>query len=111
MNRVKKISLITKTYEIDDIGQTIEKISKAERFAYVRDVSQSEFFNAGQNGFKPSKVFDVLVTEYNDEDEIECDDTFYQVYRTYTNYNTGRVELYTEKRVGEDDVEPGPFSA
>lgn len=111
MNRVSKINLITKGYEQDDFGQFIETVYKTEVFAYVRDISQSEFFNAGENGFKPEKVFDVLVTEYDDEDLLEWNGSYYQVYRTYTNQNTGRVELYTEKRVGTNDAKPAPVSA
>ena len=68
-------------------------------FAYVRSASQSEFFNAGEAGFKPDKVFDVLLTEYDGQSGVEFGSDVYTIYRTYDR-DDGRVELYAEKRVG-----------
>lgn len=104
MNRAYTIYLIDKTYEPDEIGQMIPTEKKTEVFAYVRDISQSEFFNAGQNGLKPRKAFDVRVFEYGGQEDIEWEGQNYHVYRSYTNMVSGRVELYTEIRVGEDDT-------
>lgn len=105
MNRVSKIKLINWTYEPDSIGQLVPTATKTEVFAYVNDVSQREFFDAGQGGLRPRKVFDVLITEYAGQSEIEWNDEQYQVYRSFSNAKTGRVELYTEVRVGEHDTD------
>lgn len=99
MNRVKKIYLLTSTYTSDDIGQQIPVDTKKAVFAYVRSASQSEFFNAGEAGFKPDKVFDVLLTEYEGQSGVEFGSDVYTIYRTYDR-DDGRVELYAEKRVG-----------
>lgn len=68
-------------------------------FALVKSASQSEFFNAGQNGLKPDKVFDVLTTEYAGETELTYNGEVYSIYRIYERDDT-RTELYTEKRAG-----------
>ena len=99
MNRAKKINLLTSTYTSDSIGNITPIESKKAVFAYVRSASQSEFFNAGEAGFKPDKVFDVLLTEYDGQSGVEFGSDVYTIYRTYDR-DDGRVELYAEKRVG-----------
>lgn len=99
MNRAKKIYLLTSTYTSDDIGQQISVDTKKAVFAYVRSASQSEFFNAGEIGLKPDKVFDVLVTEYDGQTGVQYGMEYYTIYRTYYR-DDSRVELYAEKRVG-----------
>lgn len=101
MNKAKKIKLLTNTYTVDAIGQRIPTVTEKSVFAIVRSASQSEFFNAGENGLKPDKSFDVLMTEYDGQTDLIYSGDRYSVYRTYNNYETGRVELYTEKRVGD----------
>lgn len=100
MNRAKKIKLIANAYTSDDIGQLIPTGSNKDVFAIIRSASQSEFFNAGENGLKPDKVFDVLMTEYEGQMRVKYGDDYYSVYRSYVRED-GRVELYTEKRVGD----------
>ena len=100
MNKAKKIKLIANAYTSDSIGQLIPTGSNKDVFAIIRSASQSEFFNAGENGLKPDKVFDVLMTEYDGQMRVKYDNDFYSVYRTYFR-DDGRVELYTEKRVGD----------
>ena len=99
MNKAKSISLHTIAYTTDAIGQQISSVTLKPVFAYVRSASQSEFFNAGQNGLKPDKVFDVLVTEYDGETELTYNNEVYSIYRVYER-DDARVELYTEKRTG-----------
>jgi len=102
MNRAKKIILLTNTYTKDDIGQLIPTVEEKEIFALVSSASQSEFFNAGQNGFKADKVFDVLVTEYDGQTEVVYKEDTYSIYRTYEREDA-RIELYAEKRVGDGE--------
>lgn len=99
MNRAYKIKLITNAYTSDSIGQMIPTESDKSVFAIVRSASQSEFFNAGEAGLKPDKVFDVLMTEYEGQMRVKHEGEVYSVYRTYIR-DDGRIELYTEKRVG-----------
>jgi len=98
MNRAHKITLIGKSYTEDDIGQLIPTESERKIFAYIRDVSQSESARPIE-GLIPSKVFDVHVTEYEDEEDVEYKGVRYRIYRTYLN-DDSRVELYGARRTG-----------
>ena len=100
MNRAKKIKLISNAYTCDSIGQFVPTESEKSVFAIVRSASQSEFFNAGENGFKPDKVFDVLMTEYEGQMRVKYGNDIYSIYRSYVR-DDGRIELYTEMRVGD----------
>lgn len=98
MNRAHKITLIGKTYAEDAIGQLIPTETENKVFAYIRDVSQSESSRPIE-GLTPSKVFDVYVTEYNNETDVEYKGVRYTIYRTYLN-DESRVELYGARRTG-----------
>lgn len=100
MNRAKKIKLLTSTYTTDAIGQRVPTKTEKSVFAPIRSESQSEFYSAGEQGLKPDKVFDVLITEYDGQTELVYNRSTYSVYRTYER-DDGRVELHTEKRVGD----------
>lgn len=100
MNNVKEIYLLDKTYTEDSIGQQIEASSERLIYAYIHSVSQNEFFNAGQRGFKPDMVCDVWMTEYDGQEELMCDGEIYSIYRTYARED-GRVELYAERKAGD----------
>ena len=98
MNRAHKITLIGKSYTEDAIGQQIPTEKETKVFAYIRDVSQTESARPIE-GLTPSKVFDVLVTEYNAEEDIEYKGIRYRIYRTYIN-DDSRIELYGARRTG-----------
>jgi SPP1 family predicted phage head-tail adaptor len=98
MNRAHKITLIGKTYTEDAIGQRIPTEAENKVFAYIRDVSRSESERPIE-GLVPSKVFDVYVTEYKGEEDVEYKGVRYRIYRTYLN-DESRVELYGARRVG-----------
>ena len=98
MNRAHKVTLIGKSYTEDDIGQQIPTESENKIFAYIRDVSQTESARPIE-GLTPSKVFDVHVTEYNDEEDVEYKGVRHRIYRTYLN-DDSRIELYGARRTG-----------
>ena len=98
MNRAKKIKLIGKTYTQDEIGQSIATETVTEPFAIIRDVSGAESERPVE-GLRPSKVFDVLMTEYNDQETVEYKDVRYHIYRTYLR-DDARIELYGGVRIG-----------
>lgn len=103
MNQIVKISLISKSYTMNDIGVPIPKESKSDVFAQVYSVSQAEFFNAGKEGLKPAAVYAVRVMEYDGQDEIEVNKQRFVVYRTFTR-SDGRIELYVNKRKNTNDI-------
>lgn len=99
MNRAKKINLISEEYAPDSIGQMIATEETHQVWAIVRDVSATESERPIE-GLRPSKVFDVLVTEYNDEEDVEYKGVKYRIYRTYLR-DDSKVELYGGVRVGQ----------
>lgn len=103
MNQAKKISLISSAYTYSSIGVPVPRESKKNVFAFVFSVGQTEFFTAGQQGFKPDAVYAVRSTEYNGQKEIEVEKNGmverYAIYRTYDRTD-GRTELYVSGRKG-----------
>lgn len=102
MNRAKKIKLISMTYERDEIGQMIPTEAETNLFAIVRDVSGSESERPVE-GLRPSKVFDVLMTEYDGQEVIEYKGARYHIYRTYLR-DDARIELYGGVRIGNEPI-------
>lgn len=102
MNKAAKIALLTKQYTQDPVGEWIETYTKSNVFAYVESVSMNEFFQAGQQGFKPEFRFLTWATEYDDEEELEYNDKIYSIYRTYSR-DDGRVELYVTLKKGDEE--------
>lgn len=100
MNIAEKIYLQTIAYTVDSIGQRVETVSETEVFALVESISQTEFFDAGEKGLKPEFKFCVWLTEYEGQENLRYGSDVYSVYRTYRR-NDGRIELYTQKRVGD----------
>ena len=99
MNRTHKITLVSKSYTYDDIGQAIETEAYTYPFAWVRSASTREIDSA-EDGMMREYVFDVRITEYNGEDELEYDGVRYSIYKHYLNADKGVCELYTQRRVG-----------
>ena len=100
---VSKIKLITRTFTTDSIGQSIPMPITTDVIADVSSISQSEFMQAGQIGLKPEYQFRIWEKEYGGQRQLEYEDKVYSVYRTYR-AKDGRVELYTEERIGENDT-------
>lgn len=102
MNQVVKISLISKTYSINEIGVSRVEETKTDVFATYYSVSQVEFYRAGQDGLRPQAVYAVKLIEYDGQDEIEVNSERLSVYRTYIRVD-GRIELYVSKRKGANE--------
>lgn len=100
MNSVRKISLISKSYALNEIGVPEITETKTSVYAYLSSINQSEFYQSGLIGLQPYACYTVRLTEYHDEDEIEDGSKRLTVYRTY-NRTDGRVELYTTERKGQ----------
>lgn len=100
MNIAEKIYLQTIAYSVDSIGQRKPTISETAVFALVESVGMNEFFQAGEMGLKPDLKFVVRLMEYSGEANLRYGTEIYSIYRTYRRKD-GRVELYTQKRVGD----------
>lgn len=105
MNIAEKIYLQTIAYTVDSIGQRKAVITETPVFALVESVGMNEFFQAGEQGLKPDLRFVVWLTEYEGQENLRYDSDVYSVYRTYRRKD-GRIELYTQKRVGDIPYTP-----
>ena len=92
------IKLITVSFKLDELAQQIEVKNERTVFANKKNVSQSEFFNAGQVGLKPQYLFEIRLSEYGGEGELVFNNKSYSIYRTYEKGEN--IELYCEVRVG-----------
>lgn len=100
MNSVAKISLIGKSYALNEIGVPEPTETKTSVYAYKTSINQSEFYQSGLQGLQPYACYVVRLPEYHGEDEIEEGTKRLTVYRTYDRTD-GRVELYTTERKGQ----------
>lgn len=94
------IKLITQQYVIDEIGnQKLQENLVEVPITEIQDVYQSEFYNASQQGLKPTLRVVINNLNYNDEEEL------YYMNKRYTIIRVDRVDneyiaLVCEKRVG-----------
>jgi len=93
------IKLVSETFESDENGN--QKSTKTENtyFATLDSIAQSEFFSAGQSGFKPEYKIVMWGFEYNNQEIIIMKEKNYSVYRTFLR-DDERIELYVTSKVG-----------
>lgn len=99
MNMQDVILLRTPTMTQDAYGVPHATYEEREVYAKVESVTAQEFFNGGQNGFKPEYRFIVNAWEYSDEPEVVYKGSVYSVYRVYRR-SLDRAELYAERKAG-----------
>ncbi|MEF7566414.1 phage head closure protein [Bacillus infantis] len=84
----------------DDLGQTEEIETYSNRvFCEKRPIAQTEFYQAGQAGIKPSRLLVVSVFDYSSQEKLMYNGKEYSVYRIYERPDD-KVELYCEVRAG-----------
>ena len=99
MDRSDVITLITDVYSADSIGQMVSTASTSQVFCNVQSVSQSEWFQGGQNGLKPEYKVTMFAPDYSGQKEVEYKGINYGVYRTYLRQDE-LLELYLERKTG-----------
>lgn len=99
MDRSKVLTLFSQSYTQDDIGQQMPVETRKDVFCNITSVSASEFFEAGQAGFKPEFRATMFVYDYSGESIAELEGVRYSVYRTYLGRNE-TIELYLERKAG-----------
>ena len=78
------IYLLATQSEVNEVGDQIEKQEKAMRFAKIKSIGQSEFYQAQAQGLKPEIKFvlpDYL--DYNNQEELIYNNFRYKVLRTF----------------------------
>lgn len=92
--------LIKQDYVFDEVGNHILKNVATEiPIIEVQDVYQSEFYNASQQGLKPTLRLLISNLNYNDEEELIYMGKYYSIIRTDMVDNES-IALICEKRVG-----------
>lgn len=99
------ILLVKETYVKDNIGQRIPQRTERAVWATLKSITRAEWSNAGERGMKPQLV---AITPYvNYEGEmialIGTDTPMeFSVYRTFHNMIDDTMELYLERKVGNN---------
>ena len=98
MNDILFFPVVTTTK--DDLGQIeVSEDFTRQVFCEKKSISQNEFFQAGQNGFKPKCVLIVYSLDYQEEQKVNYNNKTYSIYRTYER-DDERIELYCEVKAG-----------
>jgi len=96
------IKLITQEYVTDEVGNQILQNNEFEvPIIEVQDVYQSEFYNASQQGLKPTLRLLISDLNYNDEEELIYMNKHYSVIRV-DRVNNEQIALVCEKRSGKN---------
>ena len=99
------IKLITNQYVIDEVGnQRLQQSYLEVPIIEIQDVYQSEFYNAQQQGLKPTLRVLISNLNYNDEEELIYMDKLYSIIRVDREDNE-TIALVCEKRTGLN-IEP-----
>lgn len=101
MKKDTEIALINVEIENDDWGNSIKKEFKEFILAKVKSVSQSEFYQAASQGFKPELVFEIYKVQYNQQPFIEYEGGRYSVVRTYSN-TLDKLEIVCQRKLSDE---------
>ena len=91
--------LITKTITVNALHQQIEVETESMSFCAELSINSNEFFDAGQNSIKASKVLLIDSEGYLNQESVKYENKKYRVYRVYQRFD-GMTELYLEERSG-----------
>lgn len=95
--------LISKQFETDEIGnQVLQDIKTEVPIIEFQDIYQSEYYNARQQGLKPSLRIVISNLNYNDEEELEYKGKIYTIIRV-DSIDYENIALVCEKRVGANE--------
>lgn len=89
------IYLLTTKHRTNEVGDQIEELEKTMRFATLKSIGQTEFYQAQAQGLKPEIKFvlpDYL--DYDNQEEIIHNNFRYKVLRTFRNGNELEITCY-----------------
>jgi len=101
MNRSSIAYLVVDSYTQNEFGVMEKSTTRYKVFANVTSVTGQEWFEGGRNGLNPQFRFTLFSHDYHGEKVIEYQGVQYTIYRTYLR-NVDEIELYTEKRKGNE---------
>jgi len=77
------IDLISITFTQNDLGDDIESKTYSQVFVNKKDVRQSEYYQAMNNGLEPEYMFEVRSIDYSNQERVRYNTKEYDVIRTY----------------------------
>ena len=89
----------TRTQDAEGIWRTVAPTER-EILARMDSIGRSEFYSAGEAGFRPDMRFTVFQAEYQGEGRLTWNGDAYAIYRTYQVPGTDDLELYVQREVG-----------
>lgn len=89
------IFLLTTQSKTNEVGDQIETTEKLMRFAKIKSIGQSEFYQAQAQGLKPEIKF-VLADylDYENQEEVIYNNFRYKVLRTFRTGNEIEIVCY-----------------
>lgn len=89
------IYLLTTQSTTNEVGDQTETTEKAMRFAKIKSIGQSEFYQAQAQGLKPEIKF-VLADylDYDNQEEVIHNNFRYKVLRTFRTENEIEIVCY-----------------
>jgi len=99
VDRSSVLTLISKTYTSDSIGQKIATDTERNVYCNISSISGTEWFEAGRNGIKAECRVTMFAPDYNGETECKIGTVKYGIYRTYKGKNE-TIDLYLERKAG-----------
>lgn len=99
------IFLVSKKKDFNEIGDKIETEERAQRFAKIKSIGQSEFYQAQAQGLKPEIKFVIAdYLDYNNEKEVIYNNYRYKVLRTYRT-ESNELEIVCHSGVNMKEVD------
>ena len=89
------IYLLSTQSKTNDVGDMVETTEKAMRFAKLKSIGQSEFYQAQALGLKPEIKFALAdYLDYDNQEEVIYNNFRYKVLRTFRNGNEIEIVCY-----------------
>lgn len=100
MKEYGEITLVSKTYEQDCIGQPVEREKERRTIpCSIESVGRNEWITAMQGGFQADILCKIFTASYQNETEAILHNARYTIYRTYRVGD--QTELYLATRVSD----------
>lgn len=99
--------LIKTSHVQNNIGTWEENTTEIKIFVSEKSMSRSEWYSAGQSGFKPEILLVTPYINYSGEETIRYNNKLYSIYRTYIRENSDNIELYLSEKVGNNVEKSG----
>lgn len=94
------IQLIAVAIVEDELGNQLEEETLRQVFANEFSISSNEFYDASNQGLKPSKQFEIYSFEYENEPKFLHNGIKYSIIRTQTKGE--KIRLTGEKVIGDE---------